>query len=217
MAARILTLCLLSSVLATVTPLKCQSCFASGGQCRNEDMKMMECNGDEDICASIIFRSTFTTPPLSLIMKRCSKSKECFQGYYSTTSVNGRYLQGHMYCCQTDNCNAPTVLMPWRRELLSNGLQCPGCFEENVDSCEGTQPVVCLGNEDQCVSLSANLVAMGAINLKYALKGCTTKNACIYPKGETQVVNGLFHANVSGVECENPMKVSGVWNNVNNS
>jgi len=202
-AAGIVVFCLLSSILSTVASLKCQTCIVSGNECKEEDVKIVECKDNEEFCCSIIVNTTITNVSMSLMIKGCSKPEECSEGFYSTTTIDGRFELVNMHRCQTDGCNAKPILLQNYDELQPNGLQCPGCYAQNADSCEGHQPVICLDKEDQCIKLTSSIRAFGNYTDKYSFQGCTTNNSCSYSEGEFQLADGIFHFNVSTLECRN--------------
>ncbi|XP_063168617.1 phospholipase A2 inhibitor and Ly6/PLAUR domain-containing protein-like [Candoia aspera] len=203
MAAGIVVFCFFSSILSTVASLKCQTCLVSGNECKEEDVKMVECKDNEEFCFSIIANTTLTNVSMTLMIKGCLKPEECHEGFYSTTTINDRYELANMHCCQTDGCNSEPLLLPNYEELQPNGLQCPGCYVQDADSCEGHQPVICLSTEDQCLKVTSSIQAFGNYTDKYSFQGCTTKKSCAYSTGEFQLVDGMFNFNVSTLECRN--------------
>ncbi|XP_025032005.1 phospholipase A2 inhibitor and Ly6/PLAUR domain-containing protein-like isoform X2 [Python bivittatus] len=154
MAAEIVVFCLFSSIFSTVASLKCQTCLVFGKECTEEDVKMVECKNEEKMCSSMITNNTLTNISISLMIKRCSKPEECYEGFYSSTTVDGRHELSNGHCCQTDGCNADSLH-----------------FGNHTD--------------------------------KYSYQGCTTKNACSYPIGMSELAGGLFHFNVTTLECRN--------------
>ncbi|KAM6428675.1 phospholipase A2 inhibitor and Ly6/PLAUR domain-containing protein-like isoform 1-T2 [Liasis olivaceus] len=203
MAAGIVVFCLFSSIFSTVASLKCQTCLVFGKECTEEDVKMVECKDEKEICSSMITNSTLTNISISLMIKGCSKPEECYEGFYSSTTVDGRHELTNGHCCQTDGCNADSLHLPNYDEFQPNGLQCLGCYAQDADSCEGHQSVICLDKQDQCVNMAFSVQAFGNHTDKYSYQGCTTKNACSYPTGTSELAGGLFHFNVTTLECRN--------------
>ncbi|KAL7981042.1 hypothetical protein Chor_005276 [Crotalus horridus] len=163
MSARILVLCLLSSVISTAASLKCHTCFACGDECKNEDMQLVECGEDEKYCLTYSYRSTMISPPLSFTAKSCAKAEQCSNAYYyGVTSVAGKYLQARVACCENDGCNAAPLPLPGRDILKPNGFVCPGSLKQNGVS-EESGPVLCLGDEDQCFSSKCSMRALASL------------------------------------------------------
>ncbi|KAM6428672.1 phospholipase A2 inhibitor and Ly6/PLAUR domain-containing protein-like [Liasis olivaceus] len=209
MSARIVVLCLLSSIISTAASLKCQTCFATTEECRNEDMKLVECGVDEGHCLTFSLQSTMITPSISFSAKRCAKTEECSQGYYQVISVAGRYHQMKVACCESDGCNAAPLPLPGRDELKPSGFLCPGSYVQNGGPSEGKEPVICLGEEDQCINVSFSMTILSAFSVTSIAQGCATKTACSYPVGVSKQVNGLVHLNVTSKECQNAMGLEG--------
>ncbi|XP_058051017.1 phospholipase A2 inhibitor and Ly6/PLAUR domain-containing protein-like [Ahaetulla prasina] len=202
-AAGILVFCLFSSILSTVTSLKCQKCFAFGTVCEGGAVKVAECKEDEEFCSTIAVNTTMSTISVNFIVKECSKREDCFIGVYSTTTVDGRFEIARANCCQTDVCNAEPFLLENYDELQPNGLHCPGCFALDEDSCEANQSVNCVGDEDQCLTLSNTITAFGNFTEKSSYQGCTTKNSCSFPLGFSEMADGQIQFNTTVVECRN--------------
>ncbi|XP_039206362.1 uncharacterized protein LOC120311206 isoform X2 [Crotalus tigris] len=207
MSARILVLCLLSSVISTAS-LKCQTCFACGDECRNEDMQLVECGADEKYCLTLSFRTTMGLPPLSFTVKSCARAEQCSNAYYGFTSVAGKYQQKRIACCENDGCNTAPLPIPGRDILKPNGFVCPGSYEENGIS-EESGPVLCLGDEDQCYNSKFSMRALSAYFSTINGQGCTTKNTCSYPLGKKEKANGLLIFDIESVECQNPQALEG--------
>ncbi|XP_058051016.1 phospholipase A2 inhibitor and Ly6/PLAUR domain-containing protein-like [Ahaetulla prasina] len=206
-AGLVVFFCLISSVLLTgVTSLKCQTCLATRGECRNEDMALTECEPDQTHCLSFTFVVTLTRPSLSYTAKSCARPEECNDGLHSITSAQGKYSQMHFFCCQTDGCNALPLLMPLRDELRPNGLVCSGSYTRHGDSLQSTQPILCLGRETHCVSMNFTMNTFGAMQEGGLLKGCATPNVCSFPDGDMRLANGLVTFNTMK-EC-NTMPLS---------
>ncbi|XP_070806188.1 phospholipase A2 inhibitor and Ly6/PLAUR domain-containing protein-like [Pituophis catenifer annectens] len=210
MSARIFVLCLLSSVISTAASLNCQSCFACKEECKNENMKLVECGPDEKYCLSLSFRSSMTSAPLSFTYKSCATDKQCSKAYYGLTSVAGKFQQLRVECCETDGCNTAPLPIPRRELMKPNGFYCPGSYEQNGSS-EQNGSVLCLGDEDQCFSAKFNTYALSAFRSTVTAQGCANKNTCTYPEGETELGHGLLRLNVERVECQNPKGLEG-WN-----
>ncbi|XP_015677860.1 phospholipase A2 inhibitor and Ly6/PLAUR domain-containing protein-like, partial [Protobothrops mucrosquamatus] len=109
-AAGILVFCLFSSILSTVTPLKCQKCVAPINECEGENVKVEECKEDEEFCSTVVFNSTITKHSVNLVIKECSKREQCLNGFFSATVIDGRYELSRANCCHTDVCNAEPLL-----------------------------------------------------------------------------------------------------------
>ncbi|KAM3829632.1 phospholipase A2 inhibitor and Ly6/PLAUR domain-containing protein-like [Vipera latastei] len=201
-AGLVVFFCLISSVLLTgVTSLKCQTCFAVNGECKNEDMTLVECEPDQTRCLSLTFCHTLSDPPLSYTAKSCAKAEQCLDGFYSITSAQGKYSQLNIQCCQSDGCNALPLLLPLRKELRTNGLICPGSYTKREDSPQPTEPVLCLEQESQCINLNFTMDTFGAIRAEGNFQGCTTPNVCSFPGGEVKLANGLAVINTLSREC----------------
>ncbi|XP_060538068.1 phospholipase A2 inhibitor and Ly6/PLAUR domain-containing protein-like [Pantherophis guttatus] len=191
-AALVVFFCLISSVLlAGVTSLKCQTCLATRGECRNEDMALTECEPDQTHCLSLTFFISLTTPSLRYTAKSCARAEECTDGFYSITSAQGKYSQVNFFCCQSDGCNTLPLLLPFRDELKPNGLVCSGSYTRHRDSHQPTQPIICLGQETRCVNMNLTINTFGAIQEEGWIQGCGTPNVCTYPDGEMRMANGL--------------------------
>ncbi|XP_058051009.1 phospholipase A2 inhibitor gamma subunit B-like [Ahaetulla prasina] len=65
-AAGILVFCLFSSILSTVTSLKCQTCLARGTECEGEAVKVVECKEDEDLCSTQVHKTNIITSQIFL-------------------------------------------------------------------------------------------------------------------------------------------------------
>ncbi|XP_013931826.1 PREDICTED: phospholipase A2 inhibitor and Ly6/PLAUR domain-containing protein-like [Thamnophis sirtalis] len=203
-AAGILVLCLFSSILSTVTSLKCQTCFSPVNDCEGDNVKVEECKEDEEFCYTQVYNTTITNGSMSLIMKECSKRELCYEGFFSTTIIEGRFEIARGNCCQTDLCNAePLPKLEKYEEFQPNGLLCPGCFAQDEDSCEANQSVPCVGQEDQCVNLSFIIESYDHSTEKLTYQGCTTKNSCSFPLGAFEIASGLIQFNVTTLECRN--------------
>ncbi|XP_039206364.1 phospholipase A2 inhibitor subunit gamma B-like [Crotalus tigris] len=208
MSARILVLCLLSSVISTVASLKCQTCFASGDKCRNEDMQLVECGTDEKYCLTFSFRSTMTPSPLSFTAKSCATVEQCSNAYYGVTSVARKYLQARIACCENDGCNTEPLPIPGRDILKPNGLVCPSSFKQNgVSEINGS--ILCLGDEDQCFNTKFSIRAGSAYFSTVSAQGCANKNSCFYPRRKMELANGLIICDIETLECQNPEGLEG--------
>ncbi|XP_070619850.1 phospholipase A2 inhibitor and Ly6/PLAUR domain-containing protein-like isoform X2 [Erythrolamprus reginae] len=194
--------CLISSVLLTgVTSIQCYKCFSTGGQCRNEDMTLVECEPDETSCVSLIVRTTFSIPSVVFSTKTCAKPEEANNGYFSLTSVQKKHFELLVHSCQTDGCNIMPVSLPSRDVLKPNGLTCPGSFTSQGTSSLPPQPLVCLGNESRCGRLEFTMRILRAINEEIFVEACVTDTVCAYPMGETQMGNGIAKFNVNVKNC----------------
>ncbi|XP_070621083.1 phospholipase A2 inhibitor NAI-like [Erythrolamprus reginae] len=199
-AAGILVLCVFSSILSTVTSLKCQECVGIRTGCEEWSVKEVECN---EFCSTTVFNSTINSPLVShFITKGCSKAEDCFDGLASTTTVHGRFEIARRNCCQTDVCNEGPLLLEDYETLKPNGLQCPGCFALGDDYCEANQTVSCIGEEDQCLTLSGVTLAFNFME-KYTYQGCTTKGSCSHPAGPSLETSGIIVYSVTKLECRN--------------
>ncbi|XP_070621093.1 phospholipase A2 inhibitor NAI-like [Erythrolamprus reginae] len=199
-AAGILVLCVFSSILSTVTSLKCLSCVAVGTECGEE--KEVECKENEEVCSIIAVNTTITNASVSLIIKECLKPDDCIDGLFSSTTVDGRFEVARVTCCKTDACNVGSLLLEAHETLKPNGLKCPGCFALDEDHCEANQPVNCVGEEDQCLTITTSTQAFGNFTEKSTYQGCTIKKSCSYPLGYSEVANGLINFNVTTLECK---------------
>ncbi|XP_032083117.1 phospholipase A2 inhibitor and Ly6/PLAUR domain-containing protein-like [Thamnophis elegans] len=204
-AAGILVLCLFSSILSTVTSLKCQQCVALGTECEEDNVKVVECKEDKEFCSTIVVNSTLFEAPVSLIVKECATREECFEDLFSTTTVDDRFEIARGNCCQTDLCNAEVLPLENYEDFQPNGLQCPACFELDEDSCEANQSVACVGQEDRCLNITYTIVAEFFSNFteKSTYQGCTTKNSCSFPLGASEMAHGLIQFNTTTLECRN--------------
>ncbi|XP_032083110.1 phospholipase A2 inhibitor subunit gamma B-like isoform X2 [Thamnophis elegans] len=207
-AAGILVLCLFSSILSTVTSLKCQQCFALGTECEEDNVKVVECKEDEEFCSTVLGNTSLAVKiPVSFINKECATRAECFEGLFSITTVDSRFEITRGNCCQTDLCNAEVLPLESYEDFQPNGLQCPGCFELDADSCEANQSVACVGQEDQCLNITYTTVSefspLGNFTQKSTYQGCTTKNLCSLPFGMSEMADGLIQFNTTTLECRN--------------
>ncbi|XP_070805625.1 phospholipase A2 inhibitor and Ly6/PLAUR domain-containing protein-like [Pituophis catenifer annectens] len=202
-AAGILVFCLFSSILSKVTSLKCQKCFTLETECEGDDVKVVECNEEEEFCSTVVANTTITSTPMYVMVKGCSKREDCFDGLYTTSIVDGRFEVARTNCCQTDVCNAEPFLLENYAEFQPNGLQCPGCFALDEDSCEANQTVICAGNEDQCLTITSTTEAFGNYTEKSTYQGCTTQNSCSFPLGFSELADGQIRFNVTILECRN--------------
>ncbi|XP_070621091.1 phospholipase A2 inhibitor NAI-like [Erythrolamprus reginae] len=198
--AGILVLCVFSSILSTVTSLKCRSCVAFGTECGEETE--VECKENEEFCSTAVLNSTITNASMSLIIKECSKPENCFDGLFSTTTIEGRFEVIRVTCCKTDACNVGSLLLEDHETLKPNGLQCLGCVALDKDHCEADQLVNCVGEEDQCLTLTSTTQAFGNFTEKSTYQACAIKKSCSYPLGHTEVANGLINFNVTILECK---------------
>ncbi|XP_039220278.1 phospholipase A2 inhibitor and Ly6/PLAUR domain-containing protein-like [Crotalus tigris] len=201
-AAGILVFCLFSSILSTVTSLRCQTCVAPINECEGEDVKVEECKEDEEFCSTVVFNSTITKHPMNFVIKECRKREQCLSGSFSTTVIDGRFEVSKTNCCQTDVCNAEPLLLEKYEEFQPNLLRCPSCYAQDVDSCEADRKVRCVGKQDECITLTGT-ISYGNFTEKQTFQGCTTNNICSYPLGESQMGNGLFQVNVTTLKCRN--------------
>ncbi|XP_070621088.1 phospholipase A2 inhibitor NAI-like [Erythrolamprus reginae] len=202
-AAGILIFCVFFSLLSTVTSLKCQACVGHGTECKEEDVKVEECEENEEFCSTVIFNNTLINPSLSLIVKKCSRQEECMDGFLSITTVDGRFQVARGTCCQTELCNGEPILLEHHHTLKPNGLQCPGCYALDADHCEANETVNCVGEEDQCFNITSSKVIFGKFHDKSTNQGCTTKWPCYFPVGYSEIAEGLYKVNVTTLECRN--------------
>ncbi|XP_032083120.1 phospholipase A2 inhibitor and Ly6/PLAUR domain-containing protein-like isoform X1 [Thamnophis elegans] len=158
-AAGILVLCLFSSILSTVTSLKCQTCVALGTECEEENVKVVECKEDEEFCSTTVVNCTLFEIPMSLTVKECVTRENCFEGLFSSTTVDSRFEIARGNCCQTDLCNAEVLPLENYEDFQPNGLLCPGCFALDEDSCEANQSVACVGEQDLCFTIACTTVS----------------------------------------------------------
>ncbi|XP_070620250.1 phospholipase A2 inhibitor gamma subunit B-like [Erythrolamprus reginae] len=210
MSARFFVLYLLSCILSTAASLKCQGCFSSVEECRNEDMELVNCKPDENYCLSLSFWSTMMPLPLSFTFKSCATADQCSEGYYSFTTLVKKHLQRRIACCESDACNTAPLPIPGRDLLKPNGFVCPGSYEENGSSVE-SGPVLCLGDEDQCFNAKYTGTALSVYTSAIVVQGCTRKNGCAYPIGDTEQGHGLLRFTLEKMECQNPERLEG-WN-----
>ncbi|XP_013931821.1 PREDICTED: phospholipase A2 inhibitor 25 kDa subunit-like [Thamnophis sirtalis] len=204
-AAGILVLCLFSSILSTVTSLKCEQCVALGTECEEDNVKVAECKEDKEFCSTVVVNSTLSKTLVSLIIKECSKRERCYEDIFSSTTVDDRFEIAKTKCCQTDVCNAEPLLLEKYEDFQPNGLQCPACFALDEDSCEANQPVACVGKEDQCLTITCTTVAefFGNFTQKSTYQGCATQATCFIPLGVSVAASGLIQFNITTVECRN--------------
>ncbi|XP_070621098.1 phospholipase A2 inhibitor and Ly6/PLAUR domain-containing protein-like [Erythrolamprus reginae] len=165
--------------------------MATRGECRNEDMILMECEQDQTHCLSMTLLTTLTSPTLSYTAKSCAKAMECNDGVYGVTSTQGKYSQMSLFCCQSEGCNALPLPLPLREELKPNGLVCPGSYTRLGNSLQSAQPTLCLGQETRCVNVNFTMNTFGAMHEEGYLKGCSTPSVCSFPDGETRMANNL--------------------------
>ncbi|XP_070806107.1 phospholipase A2 inhibitor and Ly6/PLAUR domain-containing protein-like [Pituophis catenifer annectens] len=197
--------------VTAVTSLKCYTCFITHGQCRNEDMTLVECEADETYCISLTLRTTFSIPSVSYTTKTCAKPEEANDGYYSITSVGAKYFEALLYSCQLDGCNSLPSSLPYREELKPNRLICPGSYARDEYSPQLPQPVLCLGRENWCGNIDFGMYTIGAIHDEIFAQGCVTKNVCSYPLGETQMGNGIVKFNVTSNNCSIALQLPDVF------
>ncbi|XP_070621082.1 phospholipase A2 inhibitor and Ly6/PLAUR domain-containing protein-like [Erythrolamprus reginae] len=201
-AAGILLFCVFSSFLSTVTSLRCEQCVGIGSDCEETGAKEVECKEPEDYCSIIVFNSTITHPPSNIVIKECSTRELCLDGLTSTTTVDGRFEIARGHCCQTDLCNSELLSLEDYYALKPNGLKCPGCYKLEEDDCEANQTVNCVGEEDQCLTLSSTTISL-AFRSKSTFHGCTAEKSCSYPVGPSLVAGGILLYNVTRLECRN--------------
>ncbi|XP_032083119.1 phospholipase A2 inhibitor and Ly6/PLAUR domain-containing protein-like [Thamnophis elegans] len=164
-------------------------------------MTLAECEPDQTHCSSLTLRTTFSTPPVSYTTKTCVKPEEANDGYFTITSVEGRYFEVIHNSCQSDGCNIFPSTLPRREELKPNGYTCPGSYTKHGDSPQPDQPVLCLGNENQCGDLDFGIRTLGYLKEKAVTQGCVTSSICSYPMGETQMGNGIAEFNRFRMNC----------------
>ncbi|XP_032084523.1 phospholipase A2 inhibitor and Ly6/PLAUR domain-containing protein-like [Thamnophis elegans] len=156
-----------------------------------------------------LFSSILSTAksPVSSIIKECATREACLDGLYSTTTVDGRFNIARGNCCQTDLSNAEPLPLENYEDFQPNGLECPGCFALDEDSCEANQTVACVGEQDQCLTITHTKVAefssLGSLSVKATLQECTTKSSCSVRQGYSKMAGGLIHLNVTILECRN--------------
>ncbi|XP_070621089.1 phospholipase A2 inhibitor NAI-like [Erythrolamprus reginae] len=201
--AGILVLFVFSSILSTVTSLKCQACIALGSECEEEAVNVVECKENEEFCSTAVVNSTITNPSVNLIVKGCSTPENCLDDLWSITTVDGRFEITRGNCCQTDVCNGEPLLLEHHDTLKPNGLKCPGCYALDEDSCEANQTVNCVGEEDQCFNISYTRLAFGNFTEKSTYQGCTTKKSCFFPVGFSGTADGQIQVNITTLECRN--------------
>ncbi|XP_060538059.1 uncharacterized protein LOC117659763 isoform X2 [Pantherophis guttatus] len=125
MSARIFVLCLLSSVISTAASLKCQSCFACKEECKNEDMKSVDCGPDEEYCLSLSFRSTMI--PGRELMKP--------NGFYCPGSYeqNGSSEQnGSVLCLGDENQCFTSKFTTYALSAFHSTVTAQGCTIRNA-------------------------------------------------------------------------------------
>ncbi|XP_070620726.1 phospholipase A2 inhibitor and Ly6/PLAUR domain-containing protein-like [Erythrolamprus reginae] len=205
-AAGILVFCVFCCILSTVTSLRCEKCVSFGSGCPEGTVRVATCKKKETFCSTTIFNSTIDNlfDVDVIILKECSKPKDCLLDRLSTTTVEGRFQNLRRICCQSDLCNAEQFDLARyeTRELSTRRLQCPGCFALDADYCEANQTVNCAGEEDQCLTLTGSTLTFN-FAAKYTYQGCTTKNTCSHPIGPSLETGGIIVYNVTKVECRN--------------
>ncbi|XP_032083121.1 phospholipase A2 inhibitor and Ly6/PLAUR domain-containing protein-like isoform X2 [Thamnophis elegans] len=97
--------------------------------------------------------------PMSLTVKECVTRENCFEGLFSSTTVDSRFEIARGNCCQTDLCNAEVLPLENYEDFQPNGLLCPGCFALDEDSCEANQSVACVGEQDLCFTIACTTVS----------------------------------------------------------
>ncbi|XP_034294315.2 phospholipase A2 inhibitor and Ly6/PLAUR domain-containing protein-like [Pantherophis guttatus] len=218
--AGILVFCLFSSILSTVTSLKCLTCVAFGTKC--EMYPMRSCYRNEKCCFTLVANTTIASTPGYVMVKGCSECEDCLDGVFVTTTVDDRYQIVSGNCCQTDLCNAEPLHSDQFAELRQRGdsvreeievenydelqpneLQCPGCFALDEDFCEANQTVICVGNTEYCIEITSVTDAFGYYNEKSTYQGCATSNVCSLPLGNSTIAGGLINFDITILECRN--------------
>ncbi|XP_073457298.1 phospholipase A2 inhibitor NAI-like [Aquarana catesbeiana] len=176
-------LLVLSAFTSKGYSISCKNCWHfSTVPCKEPTVS---CPNDQICVASLteVIVGTTNTPQYSL---SCGTQSEC-NVTGSLNFIYGKILTGTS-CCSTDNCDPPTPQLPVDSSI-KNGLTCRTCYSDSSDYCYTGDKIECTGDQTKCGRMARTLT--GTINMKEAIRGCTTGSFCDILGNQKDSLSGL--------------------------
>ncbi|XP_054855856.1 uncharacterized protein LOC129343589 [Eublepharis macularius] len=187
-----------------VSTVALRQCYHCEGEEDCQNPKIQNCTAEQDVCSSALtINSQENSDSLGfpIAVKKCSKSQECMNNYYSISTSDGNNLRSNVMCCHTDLCNHEQLNLP-DRGGNPNGVICPACFAVD-EECNAVK-ISCTGEETQCLKGTANIaIDLLGEELPVYFQGCTTPSACHVPLSKLDLANDDMTFTVVERQCSN--------------
>ncbi|KAG9464657.1 hypothetical protein GDO78_019580, partial [Eleutherodactylus coqui] len=149
----------------------CVLCF----ECHNSTSP--DCAGDLVTCGTCMTEvteldSSNRNSSSYSVRKTCNLNADVCN---TTYSLNNDHVHNRITvnCCDTDYCNEkPLEVTPWNK--TENGLECPTCYSQDVESCVANTTVKCTGDENKCLDFKGKILQKGVCQT-VAFQGCATE------------------------------------------
>ncbi|XP_016519010.1 phospholipase A2 inhibitor subunit gamma B-like [Poecilia formosa] len=156
------SLTLIWTLCRTAEALSCYNC--TDPICSSPEKQT--CYSSELMCMTASIRVDSASGEQELIYKGCESSMCLSSGNTTFSLSTGEVtIVGSALCCNTSNCNNPTL--PGPAPPVPNTLQCFSCDPADC------REVSCSGEESQCFTSTLNID-----NHTYPFLGCMTQNLC---------------------------------------
>ncbi|XP_068099429.1 phospholipase A2 inhibitor gamma subunit B-like [Hyperolius riggenbachi] len=181
----LLKIYLASSFISAVSSLMCHSCSEKNSDtCTGREV---HCKSSTGSCISSQTVLTYGNSIIKLPQKSCGFPKVCNLTY--SVTVEDVQISVAARCCKTDNCNVDTPQVA-PRNMTTNGLECPSCFEKGLNGCIAQKKSLCTGMETKCIKFSGYLGIEGD-PVAASYQGCATPSSCLpSPRASTNRPKG---------------------------
>ncbi|XP_073457885.1 phospholipase A2 inhibitor and Ly6/PLAUR domain-containing protein-like [Aquarana catesbeiana] len=178
MASLFQILGVLSALVASGNSLSCIECSSSSNSCTGPavtcpsgsvcgatytEMQMIE---NDFVCSLKDSMATYTMSCIS--QDKCDTTASMNMG-------NNLRVKMGISCCKTDRCTPTFPSLP-RDVSGSNGVMCPSCVTTGYTSCETSDTMECMGDENTCLHQIAESASPKPNSV--AMRGCATKSMC---------------------------------------
>ncbi|KAM3923137.1 phospholipase A2 inhibitor and Ly6/PLAUR domain-containing protein-like [Leptodactylus fuscus] len=151
MTSLIRILSLLSALTATSSALSCTECKSTNLSCSGSSVTCPL----GSICGSRLSETFVDGSWITILARRCVPTKSCdFKGSLSLKKVQ----------------TLPT------QSSNPNGVICPFCISADTVSCETSDTIQCMGDEQICILRTTRVT--GPYSISASVRGCATKSYC---------------------------------------
>ncbi|XP_039220281.1 phospholipase A2 inhibitor and Ly6/PLAUR domain-containing protein-like isoform X1 [Crotalus tigris] len=180
--------CLLAASITLVLGMsqECTICQSSGKNCQGDKET---CSAPKDKCSVTLLEKT-VGPTTHAIKKSCIHPQECNQGLAVLDMGNKQIIQGHVSCCEDNQCTNHSS-MPARKIVTTNNKRCPACSTEPKEQSGCQEKLINCTGEDEMYCAEVFLQKKeGGKNMTVTMKGCANKAFC--EKMEISAVASAF-------------------------
>ncbi|XP_070619993.1 phospholipase A2 inhibitor LNF2-like [Erythrolamprus reginae] len=158
--------------------------FAGSRECTDCQSSGKNCQGSKKPCSTPDQKCSITSWENSLestthaTKKGCIAPEECDKGLAVLDMGNNKIIQGHVSCCEDNQCDNQSSL-PARKMVTTHNKRCPACYSEPQEQKACQEKMMNCTGEDEIYCAEVFLEKKeGGKTITTTMKGCANKVFC---------------------------------------